>query len=1269
MSNQRLCSLSRNFVLCAVFLLFACPAATAQLRLQKNQENSTIQVFLEGSERAIVTQHARPGFRPYIHPIVAPDGKGILTEYSPGHHKHQTGLYWGFTRVNGRDFFHNPGKDYWQRRELKILKAEGPQASWQTVYDLLDVKGKTILTETQTWTVEEKQGEYIMDLVWQGKANQNVKVSEYKYGGLFLRMPWKKGINAQAENSSRLRNQEAEGKRDVWVNAGMQVQGRKDLAHITIFDHPKNKGYPQPWRVDKQLGIGPVRARLGNWHISAGQTETIRHRLLVHTGELDSKEVTEKWKAWTGKRNTSVLWRIAQREAKKAQMLSPNEAIQAMTAHEGFSVNMYASEPTITQPMAFCWDDRGRLWVAENRDYEARHSGFSNSGDSRILILEDTDRDGKADKTTVFADGIPFPAGMAVGMGGVWLGAPPNLLFIPDRNEDDKADLDDIEIRLTGWGIRDRHETLNSFHWGPDGWLYGCQGFATTSHVGKPRGKGKLYKAGDAFPKKMAFDGEPVEINGGVWRYHPIKDRFEVVAHGFSNPWGIDYDAKGNFFITACVIPHMFHVIPGGIYHRQGGKHFNPYVYSDIRTIVDHRHRSAHGGARIYLSDAFPAKHHGRIFMCNIHERAVLSDILHRNGSGFIASDGDDFVKANDPQWVGFSMELGPDGALYALDWHDADICGKQVLHKETGRIFRIAPTESQAKNWPDRFSDLSKLADERLVELQTSVSSWHARRARIVLQHRAQKGQLTQQALDRLRDIYKQHPNPDVRLRAMWTRHIITDFQEQELIAALKDRDEHIRAWAIQMLNEDRKASQIVYDRLIALAKNDPSAVVRLYLAASLQRVPDTIKWSIAQGLVGRNVDQKDHNIPKMIWFGICDLVPNEIQKSLELASKSQIPLVTEFIARRIAEDNQLDGLTETLGKSLPADKKITLLQGIRKGLEGKRSLKAPKDWEEMSQQISKADTDLAVRVAEVSQLFGIASATESQIKLASDINAPVQQRANAIRSLALQQNASLLARLPKLIDDPQVQIEAIRAVSHYDQISLSKLLLNRYSKLTPPAQLEAVQALATRPKSGWQLTQAIKSGQVPRRAVPAYVARQLRRVVGNGFVEIWGPIDEIGADKKAAYQKYRKLLTPEALSKGNYKNGQKLYQSACMACHKLHGQGGELGPDITGANRSNLTYLLDNILDPSGIIQDDYKMVVITTRDGRTFVGNVVSENERQLTLRIVGQNIVLNLSEIQSREVSPNSMMPEGLLENLSDKQVIDLFNYLQTMDKKE
>ena len=861
------------------------PENVVPLRAVQDEETGSIAIYREGEEAPIVTQNAGADHRPFLHPIVAPDGKGLATQYSPGHHPHQTGLYWGFTRVNGepmdedtlrqwfyrrdkpediakavgRDYFHNPGGDYWRRESASVVTESGPEVKWQTVYGMLDAEGNAFMTETQNWTMRAEEDRFILDLEWAGEARTEVSINEMSYGGMFLRMPWHKDIKGEAVNAARQRNAQAEGQRAMWVDVGMQVEGRDDFLHVAIFDHPMNAGFPQTWRVDGQLGVGPARARMGDWHIPEGSTEVIRHRLIFYTGDLNDLELTEDWHEYTGAAegaySTASLWGIAQQEARQEKFLTPEEAVDAMTVRDGFKVNAWASEPMITQPMAFAWDDRGRMWIAENRDYETRGRGFSGSGDSRILILEDTDRDGEADSVKVFAEGIPFPAALAVGFDGVFVGAPPHLLYLPDRDGDDVAEMDDAEILLTGWGIRDRHETINSFHWGPDGWLYGLEGFATPSKIRKPGPEETIYGHNDPFPADL-LEADGVDINGGVWRYHPTKRRFEVVAHGFSNPWGIDYDAKGQIFITACVIPHLFHVVPGGIYHRQGGRHFNPHVYGDIRTIVDHRHRSAHGGARVYLSDAFPEEHHGRLFMANIHEHAVLSDELEPKGSSFVAHHGEDFLLANNAQWVGFSMEIGPGGDVYVLDWHDAEICGNDVQHKETGRIFRITPEQSQADDWEGRYDDIKAMSNAELVELQLSKSAWHARRARVVLQGRAAQAEVDASVHESLHEIFSSNPDEDLRLRAMWALHVTGGFTPELLTDALDDRDAHVRAWAIQLLTEDHEAPPAATSRFAAMADSDDSAVVRLYLAAALQRIEHQQSWPVVEALVKHGED-----------------------------------------------------------------------------------------------------------------------------------------------------------------------------------------------------------------------------------------------------------------------------------------------------------------------------------------------------------------------------------------------------------------------------
>jgi putative membrane-bound dehydrogenase-like protein len=1238
---------------------------TLSISLDENRDQ--LKVFSNlNKEAPILTQVAKEDFRPFIHPIVAPDGKGVLTEYSPGHHKHQTGLYWGFTRVNGRDYFHNPGEDHWRKIALNIIEEEGETVAWQTVYELLDSLENPVMTETQQWSLKAADNQYLLSLEWTGNLETDITIGKYDYGGLFLRMPWQDGVNAEVINVARQKNNLAEGQPAMWINVGIQVEGREDRANIAIFDHPENKGYPQKWRVDNQFGIGPAYTREKDWKFEKGERLVLKHQLVIYGGEVNDLELTETWGNFAGKSgmyNTTALWQIARDEGRTAEFLTPEAAIKAMTIKPGYNVNVFAAEPMITQPMAFCWDDKGRLWIAENKDYESRGHGFSNAGNSRILILEDTNGDGQADSKKVFMEGLAFPAAIAVGFDGLYVGAPPNLLFIPDKNGDDVADMDDISILLTGWGIRDRHETLNSLHWGPDGWLYGLQGFATPSMIRKPNAeeKDKLYYHKDPFPDGL-LEKEGVEINGGVWRYHPTKDRFEVVAHGFSNPWGIDYDAKGQLIMTACVIPHLWHVVPGGIYHRQGGQHFNPYVYEDIKTITDHSHRSAHGGARIYQSDAFPEEEQGKVFMANIHEHAVLSDILEPKGSGFIGKHGDDFLLANNAQWVGFSMEIGPDGGVYVLDWHDADICGQEVLNSETGRVFRIMPEQSEAVDWEGRYSDLDLLSDLDLIKLQSSKSDWHGRRARGILQKRAANEKLEENTITRLKQEFGKTADPNHKLRLMWTLHQVEGFKEDDLIAVLSDKDPYLRGWAIQLLCEDMNPDQKAVSKFKSMAINDPSPIVRLYLASALTRLPVKDQWDICHALLQHAEDSNDHNLPKMIWFGTEHLVNEDPEKFLQVAAASELPMVTQFMARRAVDGDHLELLVNQLDQS--DQNRSLLLEGMLSGMEGRTDLEMPKNWKMVADKLASNNSEHGVLAQTVSELFGDAEATQKALTLLKNKNADKHDREKALQMLAAQQKPELVKEIPGLLEEENLRTAAIRAVAAFDQEHLGKLLLEKYPSLSENEKMEIIRTMSTRSKYGNLLANEIKTQNIPKKDIPVAVARQLHRVVGSGFIEIWGPIEHIPKDE-AAYEKYRRLITEKELAGANLLEGKKLFMQSCGSCHQLFGEGSDIGPDLTGSNRQDVDYILLNVLEPSAEIQDAYRMVVIITLDGRTYTGNISAESPRQITLKVVGQGpVIINKSNIQSKEITPVSLMPPGLFESLSEKEVVSLMAYLQT-----
>lgn len=1243
-------------------LVLAClPALSARpLTIREDRGKETLSVYRAGEESPLLTQNAGTAFRPHLHPIVSPDGKSVLTEFSPGHHKHQTGLYWGLTSVNGRSFFHNPGAGFWKRVSLTALVDRGEEVKWSTVYHLLNEAGQPMLEETMLWSMRDSGDRYLIDLEWTGKGLVDVTVGKFDYGGLFLRMPWQAGMEGAVINSNRQRNERANNQRAIWADVGLKLPGRDDQAHIAILDHPLNPGYPQPWRVDKQLGIGPNPSLNGDWKIAKGKTATFRHQFVVYTGNLDDVAMNDTWRAYTGERSDTVLWLLARGEGQKAEFLTGEQAVQKMTVTEGFEVKLYASEPAITQPMAFCWDDRGRLWVAENLDYETRKAGFSADGRSKILILEDTDGDGKMDTRKVFLEGIPFPAAIAVGFDGLWLGAPPNLLFVPDRNRDDQAD-EDIQIKLTGWEIHDRHETLNSLTWGPDGWLYGCHGVFVRSTVGKPADGGKVYKKGEAFPAKIAVkDGQ--YIDGGVWRYHPTKDRFEIVSHGFSNPWGLDFDDHGQAFVTACVIPHLWHVIPGGVYHRQSGKHINPHIYDDIKTIADHRHRSAHGGARIYLADEFPKEYRDRIFMANIHERALLTDILKPKGSGFVGVHGDDALLANDPAWVGFSIETGPDGAVYILDWHDGDICGNSVQHKESGRIFRFAP-----KGLPGKTGlDIAAKSDRELVELQSHRNDWYVRRARLQLQQRAAAGKLEGSVGPALTELLAKAPSAAGKLRALWAMHVTKTLTTDKLAALLGHEEPYVRAWAIQLLCEDSAPEAPVLARLAALARADASPVVRLYLASALQRIPQAARWPIVEGLARHAEDKDDHNLPKLTWVGLEPLVAADTPRALALAAQSQIPILTSFIARRATAARQLDAMAAIL-TTAPVATRRALLEGLRDGLLslGRRESGAPANWDAAAAALERS-SDPAIRqlTAQIGQLFGDAKAAAAQLATLQDKAAPAAQRREILQTFARDAYAPAQPIAVALLDDPALRRDAIRALASYDDPKLADQILRRYAAWSPVERADAVLMLIGRKPTADRLVAALKRGTIPKSDISAFAARQLQRVVGPSFVDFWGKMEQPHDDKQGEIAALKRMLTEERIASANAPNGRAVFERTCASCHTLYGLGGKIGPDLTGSNRANLDYILSEIVSPSEVIPEGYHLVTITTRDGRTLAGNIVAEDDQQVTLRLVGQETVVAKAVIQSREKSNVSMMPEGLLKLMPQDDIRDLIAYLRT-----
>jgi putative membrane-bound dehydrogenase-like protein len=608
--------------------------------------------------------------------------------------------------------------------------------------------------------------------------------------------------------------------------------------------------------------------------------------------------------------------------------LSALEAARAMELPAGFSVKVAAAEPDVVRPIAFAFDDRGRIWVAEARTYPLRAP--EGQGKDRILIFEDTDGDGTLDSRKVFIENLNLVSGIEIGFGGVWVGAAPYLLFIPIDKETDRP-AGAPRVMLDGWGYQDTHEMLNTFVWGPDGWLYGTHGVFTHSKVGKPG----------------APDAERQPLNGAIWRFHPTTHVFEVFAEGTSNPWGLDFNDYGHAFTTACVIEHLYHVVQGGRYKRQAGKHFNPNVYDDIKTVADHVHwvgtrgphagnsRSgaaggghAHAGAMIYLGgDTWPWEYRNAILMNNIHGHRANMDLLRRNGSGYAAKHGPDFLLTHDSWSQMLNLRYGPDGSVHAIDWYDKNQChssNPDVHQKTLGRIFKITHEN-------DRWTqvDLGAMPSDRLVELQLHRNDWYVRHARRILQERGPDPKVHAQ----LQRILRENGDVTRKLRAIWALHVTQGLSQDDLIDLLGHDDEYVRSWAVFLLVEAQSPSDKALRQFARMARQDPSPLVRLYLASALQRIPVQRRWDVIAALLARDEDAADHNLPMMIWYGAEPAVALDMPRALEIAFESKLPRVLTFAVRRIAAVGTQDALrvlTDRLGRTANLAHQRELVNGI---------------------------------------------------------------------------------------------------------------------------------------------------------------------------------------------------------------------------------------------------------------------------------------------------------------------------------------------------
>ncbi|MFO1460362.1 MAG: PVC-type heme-binding CxxCH protein [Verrucomicrobiota bacterium] len=951
-----------------------------------------------------------------------------------------------------------------------------------------------------------------------------------------------------------------------------------------------------------------------------------------------------------------------------------------MFVPEGFQVEVIASEPEIHQPVAFAWDERGRIWVAEAYSYPTKRP--PGEGQDQLVILSDEDGDGRFESRKIFARGLNLVSGFEVGHGGVWVGAAPELLFIRDANHDDIPD-GPPEVLLDGFGYQDTHECLNSFLWGPDGWLYGIQGVFNLAHIGRPG----------------APDSERQELRAGVWRYHPVRRTFEVFAHGGSNPWGLDYDEHGQLFMTHCRSywgrGGTTHVIQGGEFWNQANANYAPWIianpptgYPEFRNFMLASARYDHGaggagapgsdaiygghshvGTLIYQGDNWPEEYRGHLFTHNLHGHQINHQVNLRDGSGFnTVHGGRDMLFCTDPAYVAVDLQTGPDGAVYFIDWYDTQHChnpNTERWDRSNGRLYRM----SYAATYHPVSVNLATMGDRDLVGLLTHSNAWYSRMAqRLLAERSAFRGSVDLEARRSAQSLAASGKTAALRLRGLWTIRDLVPISELPWTNVLADPDEFVRAWGVQLAVENGAPAPEVMASLQRLAIQDPSPLVRLYLASAAQRLPDSSAWPLIEALASHREDQSDRNLPPLLWTAIARRMPTGTSRAITLARANPTGPLADWIHwyAAVLGGDSLEQSVDSISKA-NGDLLRRRLAGLWLAVEPQSSVPPPPSWNALAPRLYASSDPQVIRHSQsLGAAFGDTTAFPALRSVLSDPKQSPEQRAHAFSVLGRTADPGSLAVFLGLLGEPSWRLQAIRVLSRFDSPDVSAALLKQYADYSPTERAAVLDALTRRPGYALALLDAVAAGSIRRDQLTSLQMRQLESLrnpeINRRIAASWGRTQPSPAEKLDQIAKLQKAFEEAPLWAYDGRAGRQHFQKLCASCHVLGQDGNRIGPELTGSNANGIRYFLENIIDPDAVIGADFELLTVETKSGDLVSGLLIQETGSALTLRTPTEQRVIGKEDVARRERSDRSLMPSGLLDSLNPREQIELLKFL-------
>ncbi|MEO2045769.1 MAG: PVC-type heme-binding CxxCH protein, partial [Pirellulales bacterium] len=893
-------------------------------------------------------------------------------------------------------------------------------------------------------------------------------------------------------------------------------------------------------------------------------------------------------------------------------------------------------EPHVRQPLSIKWDARGRLWVMQYLQYPepagltmVSRDKFLRAvydkipappplhfhGKDKITIHEDTDGDGRADVHKTFIEGLSLATSFAIGRGGVYVLNPPYLLFYADHDQDDQPD-GDPEILLEGFGLEDSHSIANSLRWGPDGWLYACQG-STVSGI--------IRRYGSADP--------PTRSMGQlVWRYHPESRSYEIFAEGGGNAFGLEIDSKGRIYSG-----HNggdtrgFHYVQGGYFQKGFGKHgqlSNAFAFGYFLPIAHHRVERFTHEFVIYEGNTLPKHYHGQLFGVGPLQGHVVQSEIMADGSSVKTNDLGHLLTSDDSWCRPVDIKVGPDGAIYVVDMYEQRIDHASHyqgrIHRESGRIWRL---RSKSMKYAGPFN-LEVLPSLELIDVLHHGNKWFRQQALRLFADRKDA-----QIVPLLRQTIREQGG-QFALEALWALNLSGGLDEQTAIDLLDHDDPFVRLWTVRLMCDDGHVSIKAAKRLAALAAVDKHVQVRSQLACSARRLEADASLPIVRNLLARSDDSNDIHLPLLLWWAIeakCDSNRDAVialfaDKTLWDQPMVQRHLIERLMRRFALAGRRVDLLTCAKLLRLATNQKAQkqLLAGFEEAFQG-RSLRALPE-ELITAMTAVGGGSLALRVRQ-----GDATAIQDAMNAIADHKTDTELAISLIGILGDVREPTALSMMLDLIsttDNESVRSAALNALQVFEDEQIANRVLSLLDRFTTDVTKVALSCLASRRSWSLKLLDAIDAGQIDVKLISLDVVRKVLLHQDDRIAERvhkhWGTVT--GATSAEMLTEISRVTSVINSGSGIPHKGKPVFNNLCGKCHQLFSEGGRVGPDLTPLNRNDLHRALVNVINPSIEIREGYESYLCLTDDGRTLSGFIVDQDDQVVVLRSAeGQRLI--------------------------------------------